>query len=370
MSKIFLCHASEDAAVAEHIQLALLNAGYTVFFDERSLPPAGDYHSRIEAAIADCDLFVFLISPASIAHGRFTLTEMKLARERWASPVGRVLAVNLQRLSPSLLHPYLVASTLLTIEGNAPSEVRIAVDRLLKPPQAASVAPPASSRAKRRLVAAITAVVAALVATGAYFEMAQFEVTDPTGAQPVAMPVTPDVARLVVDSITLQTDADGTPSAVLRLKAFNIGTQPLLIDDLRVSVVGTSRTDGSILSKVYEPIKAVSLAPNEARPVELIGDRVTTWSRDGDTPSKAQARFTPHDFKFYAQLFATIGATGKRVVLDLEVPTPMPMQCGPRSPCVAVFDLNMAVGATGYKKCVALPAERGFRLDCTTRDAF
>jgi hypothetical protein len=38
MALIFICHASEDASLAESIQLALLNDGHTVFFDERSLP--------------------------------------------------------------------------------------------------------------------------------------------------------------------------------------------------------------------------------------------------------------------------------------------------------------------------------------------
>jgi hypothetical protein len=80
---IFICYASEDKPAAERVQLALVAAGYKVFFDEQSLPAGGDYHARIERAIRTCDLLVFLVTPSSIARGKFTMTELKFARERW-----------------------------------------------------------------------------------------------------------------------------------------------------------------------------------------------------------------------------------------------------------------------------------------------
>ena len=107
---VFLCHASEDKTAAERIQLALASAGYKVFFDE-SLPPGGDYHARIREAIRECDIFIFLISTSSVAQGKFTLTELKFARERWPSPVGRVLPVNLDNLSTTEIPAYLTATT-------------------------------------------------------------------------------------------------------------------------------------------------------------------------------------------------------------------------------------------------------------------
>ena len=73
--KIFLSYASEDRPHAEEIQLALAGAGHEVFFDRESLPAGGDYHTRIKASVDAAELFVFLISPHSVAPGGYALTE-------------------------------------------------------------------------------------------------------------------------------------------------------------------------------------------------------------------------------------------------------------------------------------------------------
>ncbi len=132
MPSIFLCHASEDKPFVEPIQLALASAGCEVFYDEQSLPPGGDYQARIRAAINSCELFVFIASSASIVAGKFTLTELKFARERWPSPINRVLPVTVDRLQPRDLPNYLQAATILTVSGNAAAEVRFAVESMLR----------------------------------------------------------------------------------------------------------------------------------------------------------------------------------------------------------------------------------------------
>jgi hypothetical protein len=132
MSSIFLCHASEDKAIVEPIQLALASAGCEVFYDEQSLPPGGDYQARIRAAVNNCDLFVFIASSASIVAGKFTLTELKFARERWPSPINRVLPVVIDELKPRDLPNYLQAATVLTVSGSAAAEVRDAVESMLR----------------------------------------------------------------------------------------------------------------------------------------------------------------------------------------------------------------------------------------------
>jgi WD40 repeat protein len=132
MSSVFLCHASEDEPSAEEIQLALSNAGCEVFYDAQSLPPAGDYQARIRTAIRNCDVFVFIASATSIAPGRFSLTELKFVRERWPSPVGRVLAVATAGFEPRKLPTYLQASTVLTVSGHMGTEVRAAVEGMLR----------------------------------------------------------------------------------------------------------------------------------------------------------------------------------------------------------------------------------------------
>jgi hypothetical protein len=132
MHSIFLCHASEDKCVVESIQLALVGAGCNVFYDDQSLPPGGDYHARISAAIKQCDIFIFIASQESIAPGKFTLTELKFARERWPSPTNRVLPVAIDKINPKDLPPYLQASTVLAPSGNIAAEVRAAVEVMLQ----------------------------------------------------------------------------------------------------------------------------------------------------------------------------------------------------------------------------------------------
>jgi len=132
MPSIFLCHASEDKAIVEPIQLALASAGCEVFYDEQSLPPGGDYQARIRAAVNSCDLFVFIASSASIVAGKFTLTELKFARERWPSPINRVLPVAIDGLKPRDLPNYLQAATILTVSGSAAAEVRDVVESMLR----------------------------------------------------------------------------------------------------------------------------------------------------------------------------------------------------------------------------------------------
>jgi hypothetical protein len=132
MRKVFLCHATEDKALAERIQLALATGGYDVFFDQQSLNAGDDFDGTIHRAILACDAFLFLATASSVAKGKYTLTELKLIRQRWSSPAGRVLTVNVGGLPPSELPPYLAAATVLEATGNVAAEVRVAIDILLE----------------------------------------------------------------------------------------------------------------------------------------------------------------------------------------------------------------------------------------------
>ena len=128
--KVFLSYASEDRPLAEEIQLALAGAGHEVFFDRESLPAGGDYHARIKASVDAADLFVFLISPDSVAAGGYALTEMGYARSHWPHPKGHVLPV-LGRATPFASIPaYLKSVTVLEPSGNTAAEVLSAVARL------------------------------------------------------------------------------------------------------------------------------------------------------------------------------------------------------------------------------------------------
>lgn len=130
--QIFLSYASEDRELADQTHLALTGAGHLVFFDRESLPPGGDYHERIRAAVQRSEIFVFLITENSVAHGSYALTELKYARGKWPHPMGRILPVRAGSVAWKLIPPYLKAVTVLEPEGNIPAEVLVAVQDLEK----------------------------------------------------------------------------------------------------------------------------------------------------------------------------------------------------------------------------------------------
>jgi hypothetical protein len=52
-----------------------------------------------------------LISPAALAEGRYTRTELKLAQEKWPDPSGRILPVIASKTDWETIPPYLTAVT-------------------------------------------------------------------------------------------------------------------------------------------------------------------------------------------------------------------------------------------------------------------
>jgi hypothetical protein len=124
--RIFLSYASERRDIAEPIALALRNQGHRVFFDRDDLPPGASYDDRIRDAIAASHLLVFLISPESVADGRYTLTELAVARRRWASPRDRVLPVQIVPTPLPAVPAYLKAVAILEPRGNVAAEVAAA----------------------------------------------------------------------------------------------------------------------------------------------------------------------------------------------------------------------------------------------------
>jgi hypothetical protein len=126
-----LCLRAKD--IAESIQLALRNRGHQVFFSHDDLPPGESFDERIQKAIGECEMLVFLVSPQSVAKGRYTLTELAFARGRWRSPRGRVLPVVVAPTPMESIPNYLKAVTLLEPEGNIAAETAAAVDRVRDP---------------------------------------------------------------------------------------------------------------------------------------------------------------------------------------------------------------------------------------------
>ena len=128
--KIFLSYATEIRDRAESVNAALLAAGHDVFFDREDLPAGQGYDERIRSAIEGSDLFLFLISPAAVATGHYTRTELKIARRRWPDPAGHVLPVMVTPTPFGELPAYLGSVTILVPEGNLAAEVVLAVSDL------------------------------------------------------------------------------------------------------------------------------------------------------------------------------------------------------------------------------------------------
>jgi hypothetical protein len=121
--RIFLSYSSHDRARAEEISLALGASGNDVFFDRDDLKGGDDYNGKIREQIAAADLFVFLISPASVADGTYTLSELRMARDRWSSPGWHVLPVLLEPTPMDRIPAYLRSVTIFTPEGNPAAEI-------------------------------------------------------------------------------------------------------------------------------------------------------------------------------------------------------------------------------------------------------
>ncbi len=131
LMQIFLSYASEDKAVAEPIAFSLRARGHKVFLDRDDLPAGGEYDQKIEQAVAQSGLFVFLISPQSVGKGRFTLSELEFARRKWLKPDGHVLPVMVAPTTMADVPSFLKSVTILEPKGNVAAEVASAVEPMV-----------------------------------------------------------------------------------------------------------------------------------------------------------------------------------------------------------------------------------------------
>lgn len=128
--KIFLSYASQDRAIAEAINRALLDDGYDVFFDRDDLPPGEEFNIRIRRAIETTDLFVLLVSADAIDPGSYTLNEVEIAERAFRRASGRFLPVLLRPMPLDSLPPFVKSVTLLQSSGNITAATAEAVHRL------------------------------------------------------------------------------------------------------------------------------------------------------------------------------------------------------------------------------------------------
>ena len=127
---IFLSYASEDRSTAEAIAFSLRDRGHEVFLDRDGLRAGEGFDKSIEQAVNKSNIFIFLITPQSVAEGRYTLTELTFARQKWPSPSGHVLPVRIRTTSRDQIPSYLKAVTFLEPYGNVAAETSAKVDQM------------------------------------------------------------------------------------------------------------------------------------------------------------------------------------------------------------------------------------------------
>lgn len=129
---IFISYASEERPVADELAVRLRTEGHTVFLDRDNLPEGEGYDAQIRAAISSCDLYLFLVSPLSVQPGRYTMTELKFAREQFPNPHGRVLPVMSKPTPFADIPSYLSAITVLQPQGNLVAKTVAEADAILR----------------------------------------------------------------------------------------------------------------------------------------------------------------------------------------------------------------------------------------------
>ncbi len=128
--KIFLSYPSAERTIADRLALALEAEGHEVFFDRSDLAAGEAFHQRLREAIQSADAMVFLVTPAAVAPGSYTLAELDIARGRWRRPAGHILPVLVAPTPMASLPPYLSAVTLLQPRGEPVAATVAAVARL------------------------------------------------------------------------------------------------------------------------------------------------------------------------------------------------------------------------------------------------
>ena len=129
---IFISYSSKYRELCERLQLALDAEGHHCFVDRTELEPGQPFDAELREAIADCDVFIFLVSPESVAAGSYALAELNLAQQRWRHPRGRVLPVVVAPTPMASIPSYLKAVTLLQPRGEVVAETLAAVSQMGK----------------------------------------------------------------------------------------------------------------------------------------------------------------------------------------------------------------------------------------------
>jgi len=132
--RIFISYSSRFRDLCERLRLALEGEGHDVFVDRVELEAGQPFDAKLRNAIERCDLFIFLISPETVAPASYALAELSIAEQRWRHPAGRVLPVMVAPTPKEAIPPYLRAVTILETKGDAVAETAATVRRFSRWP--------------------------------------------------------------------------------------------------------------------------------------------------------------------------------------------------------------------------------------------
>ena len=235
---IFLSYASPDKGAAESIAFSLRNRGYTVFLDRDDLPAGQSYDEQIWRAVKRSQFFIFLISPNSVAEGRYALTELKFARRKWNDPSGRVLPVLVRKTPLDTVPSYLKAVTILEPSGNIAAETSATIDDMRQASRLVSaawrVAAKLPARYRYAIAIGTSCAVAALLAFVFSGRSDSSRFIAPAPAPPAASAAPPAASA-------------APPAASINCK--EEGTLRSLEDKVQTSIVFTNKEDQPI--RVY-----------------------------------------------------------------------------------------------------------------------
>ncbi len=196
--RIFLSHASHDAATAERLCAALEGAGQGCWIAPRDVPPGEPSAASIAQAISDCRLMVVLLS-AQAAASLPVLHEVEQASSKGRPLL--VIRLDPAALSPAL-DPLLDAHPGLDASRETIDDVLPALIGALRTP-----ALPARHRTSRPwplLAAFLVLVVAGLLADRFWISRHGPEVDPPTaGVPPTAIPDLPVVPTVAEKSLAV-----------------------------------------------------------------------------------------------------------------------------------------------------------------------
>ena len=304
--KLFLSYASENRRAAEEIALALKADGHEVFFDAAKLAGGENYHQVIREQIAETDLLVFLITPDSVQPGSYTLSELRMAEERWTSPSGHVVPVMLEPTAMASIPAYLTAVTILEPRGNAAAEITDRVNQLRmrrSPFVWSGVAigvilvavvlalwfrgQTNDTVTSKKFVSSIAEsdFVTAFVMPEGYVERVEYQL-DPTARFPADRG---DVVRL--ERLAFGRLSDGSKAFSVRLSVNNTTDLPITLD-LTTRFFELVDDRGQKAELLYFCCESIgeTLGPGQQRRLDLIYRSVPGWEGKETTPGKINLR--------------------------------------------------------------------------------